>query len=95
MQDTAVDRIFHGPPGAERHGGSCAAITEDASHIGDDCADDLPCPEPYTCQGVAGVVFQQRCAILCTQDCECPSGTGCEMFSDKAGSWMECAFLPD
>ncbi len=76
-------------------GGSCAAITDDPSNIGDECSENLPCPEPYTCQGVAGVVFQQRCAILCAMDCECPSGTSCEELMDKAGSWMECVFLPD
>jgi hypothetical protein len=48
------------------------------------------CPRGYTCQDNAGFVLQQLCAILCTEDCECPQGTTCEPKQDKGGAWMEC-----
>ena len=70
-------------------GAPCEPITEDPSAIGDDCADTL-CPTGYTCQPHNGIIFQELCAILCTEDCECPVDHTCEMFSDKGNNWMEC-----
>ncbi len=70
-------------------GAACSPITEDTSAIGTNCANAV-CPTGYTCQENAGFVLQQLCAILCTEDCECPQGTTCQPKQDKAGSWMEC-----
>lgn len=72
-------------------GGPCVPITEDASQIGDDCGDNLPeCGDGYTCWAMSGVAFQQLCAILCEEDCECPEGTSCETRNDKNMTWTEC-----
>jgi hypothetical protein len=70
-------------------GGGCVPLTEDDSAIGTNCADAV-CPPEYTCQGHDGFVFQQLCAILCTEDCECPTGYTCTMQADKNSQWMEC-----
>lgn len=71
-------------------GGSCEPITDDASHIQEDCTGNAPCPEGYTCQQADGIVLDEYCAILCTQDCECPADTLCVEQMDKGGSWTEC-----
>jgi hypothetical protein len=71
-------------------GAPCEPITDDASAIGMNCADAV-CPAGYTCQPHNGVVFQELCAILCEEDCECPADHTCEMFADKSGNWKECA----
>ena len=76
-------------------GGGCSPITDDTSAIGVACGNGQGCPAGYTCQGYSGVVFQEACAILCAEDCDCPAATSCEMQSDKTGTWMECMFLPD
>ena len=75
-------------------GGTCEPITEDPSAIGTDCGDAV-CPAGYTCHGVNGFIFQELCAILCEQDCECPTDYTCEMFSDKGSTWKECAGVLD
>jgi len=59
--------------------------------IGRDCEADMMCAEGYTCHEFSGVRLSFSCAILCTNDCDCPAMTTCEMRSDKAGSWLECA----
>jgi hypothetical protein len=64
---------------------------DDGASIGLDCAGGGMCPPGYTCQGFSGIVFQESCQILCTQDCECPMGTTCIQVVDKGGiPWMQC-----
>lgn len=72
-------------------GGTCEPLTDDPSQIGAICGNKGPdCGPGYTCWGVSGVVFQEYCAILCEQDCECPAGTSCQPMSDKSMTWTEC-----
>ena len=60
--------------------------------IGAACnADGTGCPENYTCQSFEGIQVTYSCAILCKEDCECPTGGKCIDKSDKAKSWKECA----
>ncbi len=68
----------------------CVPIVEDGSKIGVACANGTGCPTGYTCHGFSGFVFQELCAVLCEQDCECPSGTQCKTVSDKGSTWTEC-----
>lgn len=71
-------------------GEPCMPITEDPSAIGQACMIATDCPAEYTCQSFQGIVLQQSCQILCTMDCECPTGLVCVPVMDKAASWMQC-----
>jgi hypothetical protein len=64
-------------------------ITSDASAVGMSCASNA-CPTGYTCQDYVGAIFQQQCAILCENDCECPTDLSCAVFTDKVSTWTEC-----
>jgi hypothetical protein len=70
-------------------GGTCMRITNDASAIGVMC-EGSACPTGYTCKDYNGVILQQRCAILCQNDCECPMGLSCNTVTDKVSTWREC-----
>lgn len=79
--------------GATSTGGSgpCTPVTEDASKIGTPCDNGGPCPMGYTCQEFAGIAVSYYCAILCQDDCECPTGSTCVPKSDKVSNWTECS----
>ena len=72
-------------------GDGCSPITNDTSKIGATCVNTNDCPVGYTCWAMSGIVVQYQCQILCGLDCHCPSGLTCQQFSDKGGSWMQCA----
>jgi hypothetical protein len=70
---------------------ACDPLTEDASSIHEPCQSLLDCADDaYTCLEIVGIVEQQRCAILCEDDCECPDGHSCVMNSDMVKEWHEC-----
>jgi hypothetical protein len=50
----------------------------------------VACPEGYTCQDINAFQFQQLCAILCEEDCECPEDHSCQMQQDNINEWTEC-----
>ena len=79
-----------GDPTGDGDGDPCSPITDDASAIGQDCMNGQACPMGYTCQPFIGFVLEERCQILCNEDCDCPQGTNCEMVQDKANVWMQC-----
>ena len=71
--------------------GDCMPPTEDPSAIGHMCDPvTLPCPDGYVCGENHGIVLTYACRIECTEDCECPESTTCQMMSDKSAMWMEC-----
>lgn len=72
-------------------GEACVPLADGAA-IGQDCGPGgVMCPPEYTCQPFAGIVFQESCQIICTQDCECPMGMACQEIMDKGpGSWFQC-----
>ncbi len=75
-------------------GGACAPITEDASKIGMTCSPDGPaCGPGYSCEALNGIVVTYFCQIRCAEDCECPTGTTCQPFSDKAGTRHFCSAI--
>ena len=43
------------------------------------------CPAGYSCESLAGAVLTFGCQILCDDDCDCPTGTMCQPFTDKSG----------
>lgn len=77
--------------GSSSTGEVCEPITDDPSFIGGECINDVDCPDGYTCQPFAGIVFQLSCQILCMEDCECPLGYTCLEIADKSGAtWHQC-----
>jgi hypothetical protein len=66
--------------------------TVDPSAIGARCtAGGGECPAGYTCHPFSGFALMYSCEILCASSCDCPTGTTCQVRSDKAGSWMQCS----
>ncbi len=93
VEDVGVDGSSDS--GMDLGSDSCVPLTNDTAPKDDECGEGAPCPAGYTCQAFAGIVLQMSCQVLCTSDCDCPSGTRCETVADKAGSWMQCNWLPD
>jgi len=80
--------------GDESSTGDVCEPLADGGAIGQDCGPGgVMCPPEYTCQPFVGLVLQESCQIICTDDCECPLGMTCNMNVDKTGiPWFQCGF---
>lgn len=69
----------------------CAPLANNLSANGMRCTPSgSECPAGYACTVTSGVVASYACEIRCRMDCECPSGSVCGTFTDKAGPRRRC-----